>query len=89
MLDLEKCLILPVLKGKVLDKEKCSIGISAKSCAALNHVATLFGMAQNQSKQNNAKGIFLLLILLSHIKMEAETLKAVLLKMAFACMWYF
>ena len=42
-----------------------------------------------QNKQNNEKGIFLLLILLSHIKREAKTLKAVLLKMAFACMWYF
>ena len=40
VLDLEKCSILPVLKGKVLDKVKCSIGISAKSCSALNHVAT-------------------------------------------------
>ena len=41
VLDLEKCLILPVLKGKVLDKVKCSIEISAESCSALNHVATM------------------------------------------------
>ena len=40
MLDLEKCLIFPVPNRKVLNKVKCSIGISAKSCAALNHVAT-------------------------------------------------
>ena len=41
MLDLEKCLIFPVPNRKVLNKVKCSIGISAKSCAALNHVATV------------------------------------------------
>ena len=40
VLDLEKCQILPVPNSKVLNKVKCSIGISAKSCAALNHVAT-------------------------------------------------
>ena len=32
-------------------------------------------MAQNQNKQNNEKGFFLLLILLCHIKREAKTLK--------------
>ena len=46
-------------------------------------------MAQNQNKQNNEKGIFLFLILLCHIKREARNFKAVLLKMAFACMGYF
>ena len=46
-------------------------------------------MAQNQNKQNNEMGIFLLLILLCHIKREAKNFKAVLLKMAFACMCYF
>ena len=41
VLDLEKCLIFPVPNRKVLNKVKCSIGISAESCAALNHVATV------------------------------------------------
>ena len=45
-------------------------------------------MAQNQNKQNNEMGIFLLLTLLCHIKREARNFKAVLLKMAFACMGY-
>ena len=45
-------------------------------------------MAQNQNKQNNEMGIFLLLTLLCHIKREARNFKAVLLKMAFACIGY-
>ena len=35
------------------------------------------------------KGIFLMLILLSHSKREPKTLKLFYSKMAFACMWYF
>ena len=45
-------------------------------------------MAQNQNKQNNGMGIFLLFTLLCHIKREARNFKAVLLKRAFACMGY-
>ena len=49
-------------------------------------VLALFDMAQ---KQNNEKGILLMLLIpLCHNRRETKNFKAVLLKMAFACMDY-